>query len=57
MFFAQEVRIYPLLTLEGDLSPHTETVMASLSEDGLDTSLVGVGYEFQKGATEMMVVR
>ena len=54
---AGEARVYPLLSLDGKLSPHLEAVMSALNEDGLVTSLVGVAYQFQKGATEMLVVK
>lgn len=54
---AREVRVYPLIALDGTLSPHLKTVMASLTDHGLTTSLVKVSYQFQKGATEMLVVQ
>jgi hypothetical protein len=54
---AREARIYPLLTLKGDLSPHLNAVMAALNTSGLTTSLVAVGYQFQKGATQMLVIK
>lgn len=54
---AKEVRIYPLLSLDGEISPHLNEVISTLSEEGLTCSLVGVGYQFQKGATQMLVVK
>lgn len=54
---AREVRVYPLIALDGALSPHLQDVMADLNEHGLTTTLVAVSYQFQKGATEMLVVK
>ena len=53
---AAEVRIYPLLSLEGELSPHLDEVVAALPGWGLVCSKVNVAYQFQKGATHMLVV-
>lgn len=52
---AREVRVYPLLSLDGALSPHLGPLMAALHELGIDTRLVSVDYEFQKGAGSMLV--
>jgi len=54
---AKEVRVYPLTTLKGDESPHLAPVMSLLNVAGYRTSLVDVSYEFQKGATQMLVVK
>ena len=54
---AREVRVYPLMTLDGTLSPYLQAVRAALTDSDLTTSLVGVDYQFQKGATEMLVVQ
>ena len=54
---AKEVRIYPLLSLDGEISPHLQSAMSALGDLGLSTSLVNVGYQFQKGATQMLVVK
>ena len=53
---AKEVRIYPLLSLKGETSPYLEAVILELSKMKLTTSLVDVTYQFQKGATQMLVV-
>tara|TARA_R110000772_G_C13157827_1_gene425683 strand:+ start:110 stop:787 length:678 start_codon:yes stop_codon:yes gene_type:complete len=53
---AKEVRIYPLLSLNGEVSPYLDEVISSLNQSGLNTSLVNVNYEFQKGATQMLVI-
>lgn len=54
---AKEVRIYPLLSLDGEKSKHLESVMSALSNNGIDVLLKPVKYQFQKGATEMLVAK
>jgi len=55
---AREVRIYPLLSINNnETSLHLEAVISELKESGFKVSLVPVAYEFQKGATEMLVVK
>jgi hypothetical protein len=54
---AKEVRIYPLLSLDGEVSPHFEAVVSNLNARGVTTSLVDVAYRFQKGANQMLVVQ
>jgi hypothetical protein len=53
---AREIRIYPLLSLDGVISKHLNDVILALTDMGLNCSLVGVEYQFQKGATQMLVV-
>jgi len=55
---ASEVRVYPLLSIgNNEISPHLEPVMSALSDAGIVVSLEAVKYEFQKGATEMLVAK
>lgn len=54
---ASEVRIFPVISLDGKTSAHLDSVMAALSADGIDVALRAVGYRFQKGATEMLVAK
>jgi len=54
---AKEVRIYPLLSLNGEISPYLKDVITSLNESALSTLLVDVNYQFQKGATQMLVIK
>ncbi|EIC29136.1 hypothetical protein Metal_1339 [Methylomicrobium album BG8] len=55
---AKEVRVYPLLSLsDNQTSPHLKPVIAELEADGISVDLVEVGYEFQKGATKMLVAK
>ena len=51
---AKEARIFPLLTLDNTLSPHLETVMDHFRAKGYEAAVVKTGYEFQKGANEML---
>lgn len=54
---ASEVRVFPVISLDGKTSKHLDSVMVSLSDEGIDVSLQAVSYRFQKGATEMLVAR
>jgi len=54
---AKEVRVYPLLALNGNVSPHLDDVIAELNKSNYSTSLNNVKYQFQKGATQMLVVK
>ncbi len=54
---AKEVRIYPVVTLEGKPSEHIVPVISELKKDGLYVSLRKVKYRFQKGADKMLVAK
>jgi len=54
---ANEVRVYPLLALDGSRSTHLEPTISHLQGRGFDVSLQTVKYQFQKGATQMLVVK
>lgn len=54
---ATEVRVFPVVSLDGEASKHLDQVMTALSADGIDVSLQAVSYRFQKGATEMLVAK
>jgi hypothetical protein len=51
---ATEVRIFPLLTLAREISPHLAPVCAALAADGWQTEIIKVNYEFLKGGNEML---
>ena len=53
---AAEVRVFPLLGLDGRPSPHVEPVQKALREEGMTVTLRNVPYEFQKGGNSMMLV-
>jgi hypothetical protein len=45
---AGEVRVFPLLTLDGEWSPHDEPVRRHLERQGRQVEVIATGYEFQK---------
>lgn len=51
---ASEVRIFPLLTLDGDYSPYIEEVSDEFYKQGYVVIIEPVAYELQKGGNEMM---
>jgi hypothetical protein len=53
---AREVRIFPLLTLGRNLSPHVEPLRTSLFGKGWRAEITAVPYEFQRGGNEMLRV-
>lgn len=54
---ARDVRVFPVVALDGSRSRHLDAVMAALEADGIRVSLEPVDYRFQKGATEMLVAK
>jgi len=54
---ATQVRIFPLLSLDGRRSPWVEPVCARLLGAGFVVSLPTVDYEFQRGGNQMMEIR
>ena len=53
---AAEVRIIPLVQLDGLKSPFLPAVCETLEASGLLGEIVPVAYEFQRGACEMLQV-
>jgi hypothetical protein len=53
---AREVRIFPLLTMDGRSSPYVERIVDDLN-GSREISLETVPYEFQRGGNQMMRVR
>lgn len=53
---ARDVRIFPVLQLDGTPSPYLETLMLDLTEQGFEVQLKSVAYEFQKGGNQMLQV-
>jgi hypothetical protein len=51
---AREVRIFPVVDLAGVLSPHLDVITAKLLARKWHVERVGVDYEFQRGANEML---
>ena len=54
---ADEVRVYPLVTLEGKRSPYLDPIVSELKNEELDVSFHKAKYRFQKGADKMLLVR
>jgi SAM-dependent methyltransferase len=57
MRVAREVRVFPLINLDGRPSSHLPVVIRDLEKDGFEPELVPVPFEFQIGATRMLRVR
>ena len=51
---ARDVRIFPLVALGGNRSPHVERLTTRLREGGREVRIEKVPYEFQRGGNEMM---
>ena len=54
---SQEIRIFPLLTLMLERSPHLDPLIKDLTAQGYWVSIQKVGYELQRGGNEMLVVK
>lgn len=54
---SSEVRIFPLLTLMLDRSPHLESVIQQCLAQGYVVEIEQVPYEFQKGGNQMLRIR
>ena len=54
---ADEVRVFPILTLDGIRSPFLTPLVEGLTKHGFNPELRRVSYEFQRGGNEMLLVR
>lgn len=54
---ANEIRIFPLLTLKHERSPYVAPVRTALEDRGWTSEIVRVPYEMQRGGNEMLVLR
>ncbi len=54
---AAEVRIFPLLDLDGNKSDYLTEITRKLQQDGFLVEVEKVPYEFQRGANEMIRIR
>lgn len=52
----REVRIFPLLDMDGKPSPHLAGVTEVLTDRGFKVRRVGVPYEFQRGGHKMLAL-
>ena len=53
---ARQVRIFPLLNLAVQPSPHVAPLYTKLVAEGYQVEILPVTYEFQRGGNQMMVV-
>lgn len=53
---APEVRVFPLLKLDGQPSPYLEFVVEHLSNKGFSVDVQLVAYEFQRGGNQMLKI-
>ncbi len=53
---AREVRIFPLLTLRREPSPHLDAVRSAVASAGWHSEVAGVDYELQRGGNRMLRV-
>jgi hypothetical protein len=54
---ATDVRVFPLLALDGARSPFVERCLDDARQAGADARVETVRYEFQRGANEMLRIR
>lgn len=57
MRLAHEARFYPLLDLNGRISPHVSAALEWAESQGLRADIRRSAFEFQKGADQMLVLR
>jgi hypothetical protein len=54
---APEVRIFPLLTLDCQVSPYLQPTIEHLTKIGIQAEVRSVDYEFQKGGNQQLICR
>jgi hypothetical protein len=54
---AREVRIFPLLSLDLEESPHLQSLVSDLGKDGYEVVVEPVMYELQRGGNKMLRIR
>jgi hypothetical protein len=54
---SREVRVFPLLTLDGTSSSYLHLVNEYFAENGFGIEIKRVPYEFQRGGNEMLVIK
>jgi len=54
---AEEVRIFPILTLAQERSPYLDSVRNSLAQEGIASEIIQVPYALQKGGNQMIVFK
>jgi hypothetical protein len=54
---AREVRIFPLLALDGQTSPFVADILEACRGSGWDVAVEAVAYEFRRGGNQMLRIR
>jgi hypothetical protein len=54
---AHEVRVFPLLALDGSISPHISLVTEEFAKRGFAVQIKNVAYEFQRGGNQMLIIK
>lgn len=54
---SHEVRVFPLLALDGAISPYLKVVNDYFSAREYSVDVIRVSYEFQRGGNEMLVIK
>jgi hypothetical protein len=54
---SEEVRIFPLTGLDARPYPHLDEVISFLRSEDIETEMVKIPFEFQKGANRMLRIR
>jgi len=54
---ANEVRIFPLVTLSGKRSSYVDSVIKHFTKQGYTCKIIKTDYEFQKGGDEMLSIK
>lgn len=53
---AKDVRIFPIISLDGKKSPYLDNIMNMVTELGYRAEIITTAYEFQKGGNEMLKI-
>lgn len=51
---AKEIRIFPILDINSEVSPHLEGIKQELKKENFFSEIINVNYEFQKNANQML---
>lgn len=54
---SKEIRIFPIVNLNGKRSPLVETLICDGDFEPFQISIKKVGYEFRRGANEMLIIK
>ncbi len=54
---AREVRVFPLLALDGAISPHLSLICEDFTRRGFAVQIKNVAYEFQRGGNQILVIK